>query len=254
MKGPELPPAFLTRALAHRALHGPGIPENSRAAVERAIEAGYGIEIDLQLSSDNIPMVFHDDGLARLTEESGPVAARPASELSRISLRGGDEGIPTFAEILSLVAGQVPLLVEIKDQTGDMSASDGVLEAAAAEGVSGYEGPLAFMSFNPSCVRALARAAPDRPRGLVTCAYRAEDWPDLSDTQRETLSRVETSAVGASFISHEWTDLGSPRVAAARSAGCAVLCWTIRSAAAEAEARRIAQNVTFEGYLPTPVA
>ena len=156
-----LPTSFAARPIAHRALHGPGRPENARAAILAAVEAGYGIEIDLQLSSDGAAMVFHDETLDRLTAETGPVRARRAADLQQIRLTGGDDRIPTFAEVLGMVAGHVPLLVEVKDQSGTLGESDGALERAAASDVSGYVGPLAFMSFNPHMVAHLADLAPD---------------------------------------------------------------------------------------------
>ncbi|MEM9637502.1 MAG: glycerophosphodiester phosphodiesterase family protein, partial [Pseudomonadota bacterium] len=95
MKVP-LPEVFLTIPLAHRALHDvtDGRPENSRAAIRAAIDAGYGIEIDVQQSADAQAMVFHDDALDRLADGSGPVRAQTAGQLSRLRLRGGDEAIP----------------------------------------------------------------------------------------------------------------------------------------------------------------
>ncbi|WP_373355613.1 glycerophosphodiester phosphodiesterase family protein [Pseudoroseicyclus sp. CXY001] len=246
-----LPPAFLARPIAHRALHGAGRPENSLAAVRAAVGAGYGIEIDLQPSADGVAMVFHDEGLERLTGEAGPVAGRTAAELGAIRLTGGEEGIPTFAEVLALVAGRVPLLVEIKDQDGALGPSVGALEAAAARAAEGYAGPLAFMSFNPASVAAMAALAPGVPRGLTTAAFRADDWPEVPEARRARLREMKDLArTGAAFISHEAADLSSAPVARAKAAGLAVFCWTIRSPEAEAAARRYADNVTFEGYLP----
>src|SRR5690606_2594929 len=105
--------------IAHRALHdrAAGRIENSPAAIRAAIDHGYAIEIDLQLSQDGVPMVFHDEDLERLTEETGPVNARPAAALQAIRLAGGGDGIPSLAEVLALVAGRVPLLIELKDQS-----------------------------------------------------------------------------------------------------------------------------------------
>src|SRR5690606_28493226 len=124
-------------------------------------------------------MVFHDYDLDRMTEASGPIRARAASDLARIQLKGSDEGIPTLADVLTLVSGDAPLLVEIKDQQGQMGETGGVLEAAVARDLAGYNGPVGLMSFNPHSVIRLAALAPDLPRGLVTCAYNPEDCPEL---------------------------------------------------------------------------
>lgn len=247
-----LPSSFLSVPLAHRALHdvADGRPENSRAAIRAAMNAGYGIEIDLQLSKDGQAMVFHDYMLDRLTHERGPVRGRTAAELGKIVLAGGDEGIPTFAEVLDLVAGRVPLLVELKDQDGAMGDNLGPLEEASAAALQAYEGPLAFMSFNPNSVARLARLAPDVPRGLVTDGYKAENWALLPEKTRAHLRDIpDYDRTGACFISHGVNDLTRPRVAEIKATGAPILCWTVRSPEQEAEARRIADNITFEGYL-----
>ncbi|MDK3016647.1 glycerophosphodiester phosphodiesterase family protein [Pseudodonghicola flavimaris] len=247
-----LPDDLLRLPVAHRALHdrSDGRPENSRAAIRAAIAAGYAIEIDLQLTADGQAVVFHDYDLKRLTAETGAVRKRTAAELEQIPLTGGDgEGIPGFDEVLALVAGQVPLLVEIKDQDGAMGPDVGPLEAAAAAALAGYDGPVAVMSFNPHSMAEMARLAPDLPRGLVTSAYDPSKWP-LSPEVCDHLRRIpDFDRVEAAFISHEAADLGRARVRALHGEGVPVLCWTIRSLAAEAAARKLADNITFEGYL-----
>lgn len=257
MTAARLPAPFLTLPLAHRALHDrtAGRPENSAAAVRAAIAAGYGIECDIQPSAEGTPMVFHDYDLKRLTGRAGRIQALGSAELGRTRLLGGDEGIPTLSAILAIVAGRVPLLIEIKDQDGAMGADVGPLEAAVAADLAGYTGPVAVMSFNPHSVAAMAAAAPNLPRGIISSAYAPGDWPLLPATVRDRLRAIpDVDATGASFISHEAADLGRPRVSALKAAGTAILCWTVRSPEAEAEARRIADNITFEGYAaPLPV-
>lgn len=247
----ELHKDFLRLPIAHRALHDvtAGRPENSRAAIEAGIAAGYALEIDLQPSRDGQAMVFHDYELDRLTDESGPVRQRDADRLQAIGLCGGDEGIPTFADVLDLVAGRVPILVELKDQDRHMGETDGMLEAAVARDLAGYGGALAVMSFNPHMVRRMARLSPDFPRGIVSCAFRTGTCGELAEATRARLREIpDYDATRCSFISHNASDLDTPRVAELKAAGAVVLCWTIRSQAAEAEARRFADNITFEGY------
>ncbi len=247
----QLPPAFLERPIAHRALHDTarGRPENSLAAISAAIQAGYGIEIDLQLSRDGEAMVFHDYDLSRLTTQTGAVRQHSAAELGAIQLRHGQESIPTLAQVLALVGGKAPLLVEIKDQDGAMGPNVGTLEAAAARALSGYIGPVAVMSFNPASVAAMARLAPGLPRGLTTCGWDPDDEPLVREATRARLRGIpDYDAVGACFISHDKSDLGRPRVAELKRACAAVLCWTVRSPEQEVQARKIAQNITFEGY------
>lgn len=253
-----LPPAFLHKPIAHRALHDRGRSriENSPAALRAAIAAGYGIEIDLQLSSDGVAMVFHDETLERLTGESGPVNQRSAEELRAITLAGSTDRIPTLTEVLAIVSGQVPLLIELKDQTLTLSESDGALEAATVRALEAYAGAVAVMSFNPSMIGRMAALAPHIPRGLTTSSYDYADWPGIPHATCDRLREIpDYDRVAASFISHQADDLNRPRVAELRAKGAEILCWTIRSPEEEAQARRFAQNVTFEGYAsPLPAS
>lgn len=247
-----LPRAFHSIPLAHRGLHdvNAGRPENSKAAVRAAIAAGYGIEIDVQLTADNAAMVFHDYALERLTVATGAVRLRKADDLARTQLKGGDEGIPALEDVLDLVAGQVPLLIELKDQDGGMGPDIGPLEAAVASALGGYGGPVAVMSFNPHSVARMADLLPDMPRGLVTSAYRYEAWPLPRATCDALREAPDFERVGASFISHEVDDLARPRVAEIKATGAMICCWTIRDEMQEARARKVADNITFEGYTP----
>lgn len=248
-----LPPAFLDRPIAHRGLHDrdAGVIENSRAAFAAAIAGGYGIELDLQLSADGEAMVFHDHELDRLTGETGFVRHRTAAELGAIPLKGAADGggAPTLAEVLALVAGRAPLLVEIKDQSARLTETDGRLERRAAELLSAYDGLAAVMSFNPHAVAHLRDAAPAIPRGRVTCTFGQEDWAFVPPARRAALAAIDDlDELGASFISHQHDELSHPAVARVRASGRAVLCWTVRSAAEERAARDHSDNITFEGY------
>ena len=249
---PRLPEAFFKAPLAHRALHDilQGRVENSTSAVQAAVEAGYGIEIDLQLSADGEAMVFHDDTLDRLTGETGRVRTRSTTELGRIPLVGSMDLIPTLTEILEIVAGQVPLLIEIKDQDGALGPETGQLERRTCALVKDYKGPVALMSFNPHAVAICAQEAPNIPRGLTTESFDADDWGVDPDHARCLSEMQDLDRVGASFISHDHKDLGSNHVARAKATGCDVLCWTIRSQDQADSALRVARNITFEGYRP----
>lgn len=248
-----LPAGFLDRPFAHRALHDGNatVAENSLPAIRRAIAGGYGIEIDVHASCDGVPVVFHDATLERMTDGHGPVAALTARELADLRLLGRDGPVPTLAEALAAIDGRVPVLVEMKDQTGALEGGDDSLEAAIAQVLDAYDGPAAVMSFNPAMVAAIRRHAPGIPRGLVTCAFVPSHWPALEEDRCQALRSIaDFGRTGAQFISHDWTDLGSPRVAELAGQGIPVLCWTIRGPGEEAEARRTADQITFEGYLP----
>lgn len=247
----KLPQSFLARPIAHRALHGDAGPENSMGAIKAAVANGYGIEIDVQPSADNTPMVFHDETLDRMTARKGPISALGDAALRDVTLVGQGGSIPTLREVLSVVDGRVPLLIEIKDQDGGLGENIGVLSERVARDLSGYTGDVAVMSFNPHTMFAFAKAAPQVPRGLVTAAFHAEHWPDVPAATRARLAGLpDVDPLGAAFISHERTELGMAPVRALKAAGLPILCWTVRTAAQETEARKIADQITFEGYTP----
>lgn len=247
----QLPPEFLNSPIAHRAYHNiaDGRPENSIAAIRAAIDAGYGIEIDIQMSQDCAAIVFHDYSLDRLTLETGLVADRTAAELTSILLKGSEEAVPTLAKVLDTVKGRVPLLIEIKDQDGQLGPNVGALEKSVISDLAEYSGPVALMSFNPHSVAELARLAPHIPRGITTCAYLTEDWPGIPQGTLDLLKPLpDVQRTGSCFISHEASDLGNPAIAPLRKQGLSILCWTIRSQDEETRARAVADNVTFERY------
>lgn len=249
----SLPSVFIEYPFAHRALHDSlkGRPENSMSAVQAAVDAGYGIEIDIQESSDATAMVFHDYDLGRLTQTRGPAIHRSAKELQTIPLiGGGGEGIPTLSAVLEIVAGQVPLLIEIKDQDGALGPEVGALESAVAGAINNYSGPVAVMSFNPHSVAAMQTLAPHVPRGLVTEFFRPEIWKGPEERLHALTHIADYERVGASFISHNCRDLQCARIRELKTQGARILTWTIRSVEQERNARLIADNITFEGYLP----
>jgi len=228
-----------------------GDPENSRAAFRNAIERGFGIEMDLQLSGDGEAMVFHDDTLERLTREKGGVRGRTADELRAIKLNKSGEPIPDLPEILALIAGKVPLLIELKDQDGSFGPKVGPLEQRTADLLAGYRGEVAVMSFNPYSIIAMRKYAPDIPRGLTTDAFAMTGWPMMPRPMARKLRKIpDFEEAGAGFISHSRKFLDTPPVAALKARGIPVLTWTIRSREKEAKARQIADNITFEGYIP----
>lgn len=158
-------PDWLTRwEYAHRGLHSAGVPENSRAAAEAAIAAGMGIECDIQMSADGVPMVFHDWALERLTGAPGPVAGSTADAIEALALLGTDQHPVRLAQFLDLVAGRAGLLIEIKSLPGfDIAACC----AAVSRVLAGYAGPFAVMSFDPRMGAWFCEHQPAFVRGLV---------------------------------------------------------------------------------------
>ena len=248
-----LPPGLLRLPLAHRGLHdrATGRYENSLSAVRAAVKAGYGIEVDIQLSSDGEAMVFHDYALGRLTGQTGAIRQRSAAELGRLRLGGSSDTIPTLTRVLGEVRGAAPLLIEIKDQDGAMGTQTAGVEKAVARALCGYAGEVAVMSFNPHTVARMQDLAPHVPRGLITCAFEGGNWGMIPQKVRARLRDApDFDAVEGAFISHEVSDLGSPVVTRLKAHGTPVICWTVRDKATEAAARKIADNITFESYTP----
>lgn len=246
-----LHPDLLRLPIAHRGLHGPGVPENSLAAFRAAIEAGYGIELDVQHTAEGDPVVFHDYDLERMVGVEGFIADTPREEVARLRLGKTEEGIPTLAEVLRMVAGRAPLLIEVKDQDGRLGENIGDLQDRVAAMLRPYEGPVAVMSFNPETVAAFARASQKVAAGLVACAFGEDDWPMLEAEDRARLGALaDFDRSGAVFVSHDRRDIANPALAALKARGVPVLSWTVRSPEEEALARAVADNITFEGYRP----
>jgi len=155
--------AFCRVRYAHRGLHSDGKPENSIAAFEAAVQAGYGIELDVRLSKDGELVVFHDDTLDRMTGEVGRVDARTLAELKEIKLAGTEFVIPTFREVLDLVDGRVPLLVELKEDAGKLGVT-----RAAVEMLKKYKGEYIIESFNPLAIAEVKKLSCAILRGVLS--------------------------------------------------------------------------------------
>ncbi len=221
---------------AHRGLHGRGRVENSRAAFAAAIRKGHGIELDVQASSDGHAFVFHDYNLDRLTDESGPVAERTSAELQRIPLKDSDETIPTLAEILELVASQVPVLIEIKARDRHVTP----LCLSVFRALDGYRGPVGVMSFNPEVVRWFASHAPRITRGLVVTESdkgRLQGWIE----RRFALWRAQPD-----FLAYDVRDFPSRFASNARRRGLPVFTWTVRNAKQAKIGRTNADQIIYE--------
>ena len=221
---------------AHRGLHGAGRVENSRAAFEAAITAGHGIELDVQLSRDGEAVVFHDYKLERLTGATGDVAARTTAELKALKLTGTSESLATLAEILFLVGGQVPLLIEVKAPERSVTR----LCLAVFRALAGYRGPVGVMSFNPEVGRWFARQAPRVLRGLVVTESGRKGVRGRLE-RRLSLWRAEPD-----FLAYDVRDLPSRFARARRRKGLPVYTWTVRTEADHARAAAHADQAIFE--------
>lgn len=245
---------LVARPIAHRGLHarGEGRIENSLDAARAALARSYAIECDVQMSADGEIMVFHDARLDRLTAETGPLAARSAKELAEIALKGSNDTIPTLVQFLDLIAGRVPLIVELK------SAFDGNVRLAhrVAEIVRARAAPIALKSFDPDMIAALRAsngAGADVPLGLVAEAhYLGDEWAALTPERRAALpALVDYAQTRPDFLSFRVDDLphAGPHLFRAALAK-PVMSWTICTPAQRARAALWADQMVFEGFTP----
>jgi len=237
------------RAIAHRGLHGNGLIENSLAAADAAAAAGYGIEVDLQLTRDGEVVVFHDSELDRLTAERGKLAEKSLAELTAIRLKGSDETIPTLAALLGTVRGRTPLVLELKSRWD----RDIRLVQRVAEQLRDYAGPVAAMSFDPDMVVALRKIAPGLPRGIVAERwYRHPSWNFLSSDRKHRLGMLmHFLQTKPHFIAYAQFDLPAAAPLLARSLfGMKLLTWTVRTEKERVKAGRWAQQIIFESIRP----
>lgn len=216
---------------AHRGLHGPGVPENSLAAFRAAIELGAGIECDVRLSGDGQVMVFHDHDLRRMCASALAVEATRTDVLAGQRLFDSNDHIPRLGETLGLVAGQVPLLIELKCRGGNASR---LARAVAAE-LKHYAGAVGVMSFEPKSIGWFARHRPSQRRGLVISerAGPFDRWSGLLNASPHFL------AVDRGAIARPW--------AAKQRLKRSIYSWTIRSREQRETAEIHADALIWEG-------
>jgi glycerophosphoryl diester phosphodiesterase len=241
------------RPIAHRGLHdaGRGRIENTMPAFEAALTRGYGIECDLRPARDGTPMVFHDASVDRLTEGSGPLAAFGAAELKTLRYRSADTRMLTFAELLEIIAGRAPLLVDIKSDWAAPAPDFLKPIAALAEA---YRGPLALMSFDPAVMTAVRVLAPHVPRGIVAGLYQGDGWwrNIISEERAFRLSHLlESAPAEPSFYAYHVEALPTPVTRFAREVmGIALFTWTVRTDDDRRRAAAWADAPIFEGFEP----
>ncbi|MBV8850784.1 MAG: glycerophosphodiester phosphodiesterase [Methylobacteriaceae bacterium] len=249
-------PAWLTaRPIAHRGLHTRenGIIENTLSAAHAAIERGFSIECDVQLTGDGEAVVFHDFTLERLTNGSGEVLARSAAALSTLAIKDSADRISTLAAFLAAIDGRAPLIIEIKSRfDGDWRLAERV---AAVSG--DYGGPIAIKSFDAQVIAHLRvnanRHGIDRhPLGIVAEARYDDHKPPLPPSTRENLAAfLHYPQTRPDFLSWRVDDLPHAIPFLARTElDMPVTAWTVRREAQRALAAQWADQIVFEGFLP----
>lgn len=244
--------AFL-RPTAHRGLHNAkrGILENTGPAFEAAIKKGYGIECDVRPAAEGLPVVFHDAALMRLVKGRGAVAKVTERQLKLLRHRVGGAPILTFAELLDLVSGRAPLLVEIKSEWHPPQGSFLSKVAAAA---AAYKGPIALMSFDPAIMREIRSLAPGVPRGVISGSFKGAGWwaRQISPKRAASLRNLlESGPVAPDFYAYDVNALPTPVTEYAREVqGIPLFTWTVRTAKQRKAAANWADAMIFEGFEP----
>lgn len=228
---------LIERPIAHRGLHDAeaGRPENTLGAAKAAVEAGYAIECDVRLSADGKAIVFHDDRLDRLTGKVGNLSDLTAEQAGGLRVLGSDEHAPPLGDLLALVRGKVPLVIELK---GDGRGADRLAQAVA-EVIDQRQDRIAFMSFSHDQFHELRSRLPNRPVGLVAMGRKPAD-----------LTRHRAAIETADFVSFNVDELDNPFCAEVRERDLPLLCWTVRSAEQAQWAYRYCDQITFEGFCP----
>lgn len=221
---------FMNVHYAHRGLfdNTTEAPENSLAAFRLAVENGYGIEMDVQLSKDGIPVVFHDASLKRMCGIDGKVWEYTLAELQQMKLASSNETIPTFADVLDTVAGKVPLIIEYKldrVQTKVCELGNELLTAYETK----YNGTYCIESFHPLAVMWYKKNRKDVVRGQLSMEF----WKDEAQKDKKYLIilafLLSNVATRPDFIAYQHSDYKNLSRRLCRMLGALSVTWTIKS-------------------------
>lgn len=233
---------LVEKYIAHRGLHNDKLPENSLGAFENAAQNGYPIELDVHLLKDGEIAVFHDDSLARITGKDGYIGNLCKEDLKTYNLLGTEYTIPTFDEVLSLVAGRVPLLIEVKNPD-----KVGRLEELLYKKLKEYSGEYAIQSFNPFVLKWFKDNAPEVLRGQLS-GYLKDSG--LCFFKRFFLKRMSLNKKVSEphFISYEAKTL--PNRFVNRYKKLPLLAWTVDSQEEYMRVVKYCDNIIFQNFIP----
>ncbi len=240
---------FGGRYFAHRGLYDndAGVPENSLAAFKRAVDSGYGSELDVQFTKDKRLIVFHDNDFKRACGVDRPVWEMSFDEVRGLSLFGSDERVPLFSEVLKCVDGREPLIVEIKAEGVDTAWYCEVFEATRRE-LRDYKGEYCIESFHPYVVRLVKRYMPSVLRGQLVTG--SSDYSGLSAFAARALSWLLTGFyTRPQFIAYNERYIGRPLRAAKRLGAMSVM-WTVRTLERCRELEKSEDAIIFERCEP----
>jgi len=228
--------------IAHRGLHDEVHPENSLSAFQAAVNAGYAIELDLHLLQDQVLAVLHDSNTLRMTGKDAIIEELNSDQLPQYRFINSSETIPTFAQVLQLVKGRVPLLIEMK-QNQQNEAAAAVLIDLLQQYRKEYGGEYAVESFDPQFLLVLKRKAPEIMRGQLACLD--SEQPDAEINKKLAFCSYN-DLTEPQFIAYTILDMPLEFLDQARKNGMPILGWTVRTPEQLTHARRYCDNVIFE--------
>lgn len=237
------------RFVAHRGLHGGEVKQNTMQAFENAVKNGYNIELDVQLTKDKVPVVFHDLTLAHLTAHEENVRDLTYEELKKVRYKDSDAGIPTFREVLDLCEGKTGLMIEFKKLSIDDQNYE--LEDIVLPILKQYKGEFIVKSFNPFSVDYFRINAPEFTRGLLSDALTIEDYPITArqmilDLTGDTEKRVD-------FFDFGVNRLDQSTLLASVEGKMPLIVWTVRSQEVYEKIKDRVDNIIFENFIPKRV-
>ena len=233
---------------AHRGLYDNehGIPENSMAAFRRAVDKGYGIELDVHLTADNQLVVFHDDTLTRMCGMNKKISSFLYSDLMQLRLLGTEEGIPLFKDVLELIDGKVPLIIELKVD----GSNQNLLCPLVWQLLSRYKGDYCIESFHPFVLQWFKRHEPQVVRGQLSCNFFKEN--PHCDIVLFLMSNLMTNFfTHPDFIAYKYLDLDNPAVIYNRKLfHIMTVVWTIPGKPTYDRFKKKVDVMIFEGFEP----
>ena len=228
--------------VANRGYHDKTSPENSLSAFKKAVEKGYAIKLEVQLISDGTVVVFNDDSLSRMTSNDGYIKFLTKNDLAMLYLNDTKETIPTLEQVLALVNGETPIIVDIKN-TGKV----GELEQKVIDILKKYKGEIAVASVNPYVLGYFYQHAPEIKRGQIAGFFKHEK---LTFATRFALKRMKLikKVSFADFIMYEAKTL--PNRFVRKYKKLPLLAWTVNSQEQYLKVVKYCDNVVFEGFDP----
>ena len=236
---------LVDKYIAHRGFHNYiDAPENSLKAFQNVIDLGYAIELDVQVLSDGTIVVFHDSSLKRMTNKDGYIKNLRKENLKDIKLLNSDQTIPTLQEVLELVNGKTPLLIEVKNTN-----KVGYLEQNLIQILKKYNGEFAVQSFNPYSLEYIKKHAPEMTRGQLSSYFKSNS--EISFIKKYFLKRMifNKRVSCPHFISYKAEDLPNRYVKQYQK--LPVLAWTVKSQQQYEKIAKHCDNIIFEGFEPT---